>query len=603
MANNSFLIRKGVVGFNPLSSAPSSPTNGDIYYDSTLGLFQAYQNGAWGSLGGSATGVTFSATAGESLALGDSVYICSSAGDGGRTVGQVYKLDATNDSRVEYAGISTGAVSLGGAATIQLGGELGGLSGIPQGLPVFASVTTPGAFQTSPPTVLNQWIIQIGQGSTTAAKLLINGAGSASAIKITSQLSSSSYPDFSRPLKFVAGSNVSTDSFNNTLVMSFANNVDGDVYTEFVVPQNYITGTEIALLIPFAVNASGNIFFTIISDLYRGNSGIDSISSVPTGRRTQTYTVAASGTTFGVSTSNAIKVTDSSGFINGIAVSPKDIIVVKLQRTASSGSDTAEADLKMFDSELSYKGGSIFGGTLYVNNSAKTANYTVLASDDILFGDATGGAFTFTLPVAAGNSGKILRFVKTDSSTNALTLDGSGSETIDGALTTTLNTQYERVEIACNGTGWYILSRTYPAGWTLGFGVTPTQFGTISASEYRMRRVGDSIEVSGTFTFGSPAASVPTIDLPAGYVIDTAKLSIQAEVGRFYQLTSSSTATLFGNQNESGPMFFDGADTDSIYMAESGRLNAFNKQNASSLFTTNSTIAFRFVVPIVGWKG
>ena len=39
----------------------------------------------------------------------------------------------------------------------------------------------------------------------------------------------------------------------------------------------------------------------------------------------------------------------------------------------------------------------------------------------------------------------------------AITLDGNSSETIDGAATFVLSTQYESVTIISNGTGWYIL--------------------------------------------------------------------------------------------------------------------------------------------------
>lgn len=56
MADNFFKVRNGI-NFGSLASAPSNPQNGDVYYDTTIGGFQAYQNGAWGALGsGSGTG-------------------------------------------------------------------------------------------------------------------------------------------------------------------------------------------------------------------------------------------------------------------------------------------------------------------------------------------------------------------------------------------------------------------------------------------------------------------------------------------------------------------------------------------------------------------
>jgi microcystin-dependent protein len=41
-----FLIKQGIT-LQGLSSAPSNPLNGDIYYDNTLNAFQFYQDGAW----------------------------------------------------------------------------------------------------------------------------------------------------------------------------------------------------------------------------------------------------------------------------------------------------------------------------------------------------------------------------------------------------------------------------------------------------------------------------------------------------------------------------------------------------------------------------
>jgi hypothetical protein len=48
--SDSFLkVRKGIT-LAPQSSEPSNPTNGDIYYDSSLNKFRKYENGAWTNL-------------------------------------------------------------------------------------------------------------------------------------------------------------------------------------------------------------------------------------------------------------------------------------------------------------------------------------------------------------------------------------------------------------------------------------------------------------------------------------------------------------------------------------------------------------------------
>lgn len=85
-----------------------------------------------------------------------------------------------------------------------------------------------------------------------------------------------------------------------------------------------------------------------------------------------------------------------------------------------------------------------------------TTTYAVLATDQILLCDASGGAFTATLPAASGVTGKRLIIVKTDSSTNPVTIDGNGAETIGGAANKILRIQYEYLVLVCDGTKWFI---------------------------------------------------------------------------------------------------------------------------------------------------
>ena len=75
----------------------------------------------------------------------------------------------------------------------------------------------------------------------------------------------------------------------------------------------------------------------------------------------------------------------------------------------------------------------------------------------VIEADATGGAFSITLPAVATMTGQILYIIKTDSSSNNVTLDGNGSETIDGELTQLLKKQNESVTLYSTGTVWYVL--------------------------------------------------------------------------------------------------------------------------------------------------
>lgn len=91
---------------------------------------------------------------------------------------------------------------------------------------------------------------------------------------------------------------------------------------------------------------------------------------------------------------------------------------------------------------------------------AASADYTVLDTDGYANIEVTTGGTnrTVTLPTAADNTDRRLRISKVDSGTGTLTIDGENAETIDGAATITLLSQYAYLEIYCNGTSWKIVS-------------------------------------------------------------------------------------------------------------------------------------------------
>lgn len=83
-----------------------------------------------------------------------------------------------------------------------------------------------------------------------------------------------------------------------------------------------------------------------------------------------------------------------------------------------------------------------------------TVAYTLTDDDDIVAGDATGGAVTLTLPTAVGRAGRVFVAKKLDASGNAVTLDGAGAETVDGATTLALSAQWQTARVVSNGSAW-----------------------------------------------------------------------------------------------------------------------------------------------------
>lgn len=91
------------------------------------------------------------------------------------------------------------------------------------------------------------------------------------------------------------------------------------------------------------------------------------------------------------------------------------------------------------------------------NVATKTANYTVIETDEYILVDATAGAVTITLPAITTLPQSVKTIKKTDSSANAVTVATTGGDTIDGAATLTIANQYDAAKLLPNGTEWSIV--------------------------------------------------------------------------------------------------------------------------------------------------
>ena len=86
-----------------------------------------------------------------------------------------------------------------------------------------------------------------------------------------------------------------------------------------------------------------------------------------------------------------------------------------------------------------------------------TASKTIGLLSRNVFVDATSGALTVTLPSASSAVGRYFNVKKIDSTSNAVTVDADGSETIDGSTTASLASQYDSLSIVSDGTEWFII--------------------------------------------------------------------------------------------------------------------------------------------------
>lgn len=183
--------------------------------------------------------------------------------------------------------------------------------------------------------------------------------------------------------------------------------------------------------------------------------------------------------------------------------------------------------------------------------ATKTSAYTVTTSDQVLLGDASGGAFTFTLPTASGNSGISFIFKKTDSSTNAITIDANGSETIDGDLTYSLIGQYAYVKIVSDGSNYVVTERSrLLTGYLKDVKANNTAGGTFTSGSFQTRTLNTT---EGDFLhFGSLSSNQFTL-IAGTYEIEaiapafTNANTLGSHKAILYNVTDASNALIGSN--------------------------------------------------------
>lgn len=152
---------------------------------------------------------------------------------------------------------------------------------------------------------------------------------------------------------------------------------------------------------------------------------------------------------------------------------------------------------------------NISAAAFYVKTKAVADSpYTLLSEDGYLRCNAVGGNMTVNLPVAIGN-GRLVTVTKTDTSAYTVTLDGNGSETIDGATTKVLALPNESIQMIDAAAGvWETInndigmaSGTYTPTLT---NVTNISASTAYACQYM--RVGNVCTVSGKVDIDPTAA-------------------------------------------------------------------------------------------------
>lgn len=118
------------------------------------------------------------------------------------------------------------------------------------------------------------------------------------------------------------------------------------------------------------------------------------------------------------------------------------------------GVSSATDVLSRADGDARY---TISGAENIYEFSLVTGTYTITVDDYLILADASGGAFTVNLPSVITSEGRKFVVKKIDASANAITLDGNSSDTIDGAATRSLPTQYDALTFLSDGVEWRVI--------------------------------------------------------------------------------------------------------------------------------------------------
>jgi hypothetical protein len=135
---------------------------------------------------------------------------------------------------------------------------------------------------------------------------------------------------------------------------------------------------------------------------------------------------------------------------------------------------------------------------------------------------------------------------------------------------------------------------------------TYTNLGTISNNSAYWRQVGDSIEVQAWFSTVSVPASLPSMTLPMGLNIDSAKLPRNNTTAAMADSIGEFQTSVTGANDSTGKvMTAPATSTSLIYFSykdgSAGTNHLIPTPNAQGIFGSGS-ISIRFKVPIAGWK-
>ncbi len=256
--------------------------------------------------------------------------------------------------------------------------------------------------------------------------------------------------------------------------------------------------------------------------------------------------------------------------------------------------------------------------------AVKTANYDPLAVDGQVIYDTTAGALSGTLFTVASAPGYTIR-IKNQANfatcTNLLTINGNGTDTINGAASTTM-TAGEVLVLTNDRTGdWKIISRTYPMNeidggaivWsTSGGGSAPVPGSlTSGSSKIYWRRVGNTMigrvqfRQTGAGSAGSGGTGLYLVQIPGGWTMDSALVDFDNNTGVVNSFRNSVGTLMLSASGSRAPgsnfIAFDSTHLSAYAFDVVASTENYWRTIYYQLSATTLSANGIFQVPIVGW--
>jgi Pectate lyase superfamily protein len=236
----------------------------------------------------------------------------------------------------------------------------------------------------------------------------------------------------------------------------------------------------------------------------------------------------------------------------------------------------------------------------HVATVAVTSNYTALTTDTLILANAASAAVTVTLPTAVGIAGKAYTVRKTDNSTNPVTVDPNGTQTIDGALTYVMAYGRSLVTAISDGSNWQVVEK--PVIDVKSFGAV----GDGMADDTAAIQAAIDAATGSANPATSARTPVQAVYLPPGNYKITSDLNIRSVYGFHLtgagpnqcRITPSGTgftqAALFVNGSDDGVyegFLIQGSGTEQLYNALRLDWVTASRTDAGCITNGTSTVA------------